>query len=190
MAADAITIARPYAEALFQRALETDSLAAWSEKLAFLAAVVSEPRARAFLSHPAVEGDQKVALLEQVAGERLDEEGRNLVRLLVANGRVALLPEIDLLFQRMRQEREGVLEVEVATAYALEPGLEQALREALERKLERKVELSATEDPELIGGARIRAGDLVIDASVAGQLARLANELGIQTGKRHATQSL
>ncbi len=180
MAADAITIARPYAEALFQRALETQRLEQWEETLSFLAAVVSNKLARDFLTNPAVEQEKKIEFLQEVAGDRLDEEGRNLVKLLVSNGRTGVLPEIHQLFHRMRNEHDGRLEVEVVSAYALEPETEKALAEALERKLGRKVNLSTEEDPALIGGVRIRAGDLVIDGSVAGQLARLANELGIQ----------
>jgi len=190
MAADAITIARPYAEAVFARAQETGRLAEWGDTLEFLAAVVADPRARAFLVNPAVDQQQRVELMLEVAGERLDDEGRNLVRLLAENGRLVLLPEIARLYQEMRNEQEGQLDVRVSTACALDPELEKALGEALERKLGRKVRLSTEEDPGLIGGVKIRAGDLVIDGSVAGQLARLANELGIQTGKRHATQSL
>jgi len=190
MAADAITIARPYAEAVFARAQETGRLAEWGDALEFLAAVVADPRAREFLVNPAVDQQQRVELMLEVAGERLDDEGCNLVRLLAENGRLVLLPEIARLYQEMRNEQEGQLDVRVSTAYALDPELEKALGEALERKLGRKVRLSTEEDPGLIGGVKIRAGDLVIDGSVAGQLARLANELGIQTGKRHATQSL
>lgn len=180
MASDAITIARPYAEAVFARALETDRLAQWSETLAFLAALVSDPQARAFLVNPAVDQQQKIELVLEVAGDRLDEEGRNLVKLLVHNGRLALLPQIGHLYQRMRNDHEGRLDVEVATAYALEPQAEKALGEALARKLGREVALTTVEDPALIGGVRIRAGDLVIDGSIAGRLQKLANELGIQ----------
>ncbi len=182
MAADAITIARPYAEAVFARARETGRLAEWGEMLDFLAAVVEEPRARAFLTNPAVDQAQKVALLLEVGGDRLDDEGRNLVRLLVENGRLTLLPEIGRLFRRMRRDEEGMLEVEVHTAFALDEALAGELAAALERRLGRRVELSAQEDPALIGGVLIRAGDLVIDGSVAGQLKRLANELGIHNG--------
>ncbi len=180
MASDAVTIARPYAEAVYQRAQESSRLDTWGEMLAFLAAVVADDAARDFLSNPSVEQPRKVEFLLQVAGDRLDEEGRNLVKLLVSNGRVLLLPEIERLFQLMRNEQTGQLEVEVASAYVLEPEVEQKLVETLERKLGRKVNLHTKQDESLIGGVRIRAGDMVIDGSVAGQLSRLANELGIQ----------
>lgn len=179
MAADAITIARPYAEAVFGRALETGRLSEWGEVLEFLAAVVSDAAARDFITNPAVDQQQKVDLVLEVAGDRLDEEGRNLVRLLVENGRLVLLPEISRLYAQLRSAHEGLLDVQVTSAYALDPELEKELSRILREKLGREVKISSEEDPGLIGGVRIRAGDLVIDGSVAGQLSRLANELGI-----------
>jgi F-type H+-transporting ATPase subunit delta len=97
----------------------------------------------------------------------------------VENGRLVLLPEIFRLYAQLRSEHEGLLDVEVAAAYALDPELEKELSSILGEKLGREVKISSEEDPGLIGGVRIRAGDLVIDGSVAGQLSRLANELGI-----------
>jgi len=179
MAADAITLARPYAEAIFARALETDRLAPWGDTLAFLAAVVSDPMARDFVTNPAVDQEKKIEFLLEVAGERLDTEGANLVKLLVANGRQVLLPQIAELYQAMRNEHEGSLEVEVTSAFALDEQLERQLATLLKEKLGRDVHIHSQEDPGLIGGVKIRAGDLVIDGSVAGQLSRLANELGI-----------
>lgn len=179
MAADAITIARPYAEAIFARALETGRLAEWGEVLEFLAALVSDAAARDFVTNPAVDQQQKVALVLEVAGDRLDEEAQNLVKLLVENGRLVLLPEIARLYQQMRNEHEGALDVQVISAYALDAELEKELSRILREKLGRDVHISSEEDPGLIGGVKIRAGDLVIDGSVAGQLSRLANELGI-----------
>jgi len=179
MAADAITIARPYAEAVFARALESGRLAEWGEVLEFLAAVVSDPSARDFVTNPAVDQQQKIDLITEVAGERLDEEGRNLVRLLVANGRLVLLPEISRLYAQLQSAHEGLLDVQVTSAYALDTELEQQLAAILKEKLGREVKISSEQDPGLIGGVKIRAGDLVIDGSVAGQLSRLANELGI-----------
>ena len=179
MAADAITIARPYAEAVFGRALESGRLAEWGEVLEFLAAVVSDPTARDFVTNPAVDQQQKIELILDVAGERLDEEGKNLVRLLVANGRLVLLPEITRLYAHLQSEHEGLLDVQVTTAYALDEELEKEIAAILKEKLDREVKISSEEDPGLIGGVKIRAGDLVIDGSVAGQLSRLANDLGI-----------
>ncbi len=180
MAAENITIARPYAEAVFARARESGRLAEWQAALERLAAIVAVPEARDFLLNPAVSAEQKTALVLEVGGEALDGEPANLVRLLVEKGRLLLAPEIARLYQALRNEQEGRLEAEVYSALPLDEALQQRLAELLKNKFGREVVLETHEDPALIGGVLIRAGDLVIDASVAGQLGRLANELGIQ----------
>ena len=179
MAGDATTIARPYAEAVFQRALETGQLGAWSEMLALLAAAVQEQALARLLTSPELSRTQKAELMLEIGAERLSGEGRNLVRLLARNGRLAVLPEIAALYEQRKAEHEGTVEVDLTTAYPLKPAQEQVLAEALKAKLGREVRIQAHEDPALIGGFRLRAGDMVIDGSVAGQLDQLAHELGL-----------
>lgn len=179
MAGDATTIARPYAEAVFQRALETDKLDLWSEMLEFLGVAAQDPELQRLLGSPKLSREQKAELVLDVAGGRLSDEGENLVRLLAQNGRLALLPEIAALYEARKAEHEGTVEVELTTAYPLKPAQEQVLSEALKAKLGREVRIHSQEDPELIGGFRLRAGDMVIDGSVAGQLTQLAHELGL-----------
>ncbi|RMG34404.1 MAG: F0F1 ATP synthase subunit delta [Gammaproteobacteria bacterium] len=179
MAGDATTIARPYAEAVFQRALETDKLDLWTEMLAFLGTAVEDPQLSRVLGSPQLTREQKAQLVLDIAGGRLSGEGENLVRLLAENGRLALLPEIASLYEARKAEHEGTVEVDVTTAYPLKPAQEQVLSEALKAKLGREVRIHSHEDPELIGGFRLRAGDMVIDGSVAGQLQQLAHELGL-----------
>ncbi len=179
MSDDLITIARPYAEAVFDRAVETDALDSWMEMLAFLAAVVSDESVADIIVNPSVAHERKLQLLLDIDKDQLTDEGQNLVRLLVENDRLPALPEISNLFQQMKSEHDGAIDVEVISAYALKPAAEKELAAALKKKLGRDVKISSTKDPELIGGVKIRAGDMVIDGSVAGQLSQLANELGI-----------
>ena len=179
MAGDATTIARPYAEAVFARAVETDKLDLWSDMLELLATAARDPALSGLIASPKLDRAQMTELMLDIAGGRLSDEGQNLVRLLVANDRLAVLPEIARHFETRKAEHQGTLDVTVTTAFALQPEQEQQLSEALKRKLGRDVRLSSHEDPELIGGFHVRAGDLVIDGSVSGQLHQLANELGI-----------
>jgi len=179
MAGEAKTIARPYAEAVFRRALETDKLDLWSEMLGLLAAIVDSGELRPYLNSPALDRARLIELLLEIGGGRLSDEGQNFVRILVQNDRLLLLPEITLLYQQLRNEHEGTLDVLVESAYALQAAERNQLAAALKARLGRDVRVTSEKNPELIGGLRIRAGDLVIDASVAGQLSRLANELGI-----------
>ncbi|MEJ2593348.1 MAG: F0F1 ATP synthase subunit delta [Candidatus Thiodiazotropha sp.] len=179
MAADATTIARPYAEAVFAHADEAGKLDLWSEMLSFLAAVVVDPAVAPVIGNPLVERQSLSDLLLEIAGDRIDDEGGNLIRLLVRNGRLSLVPEIETLFEALKAEKERILSVHVTSAFALKPAQEKIIAEALKAKLGRDVTITSEKNAGLIGGVHIRAGDLVIDGSVRGKLQQLANELGI-----------
>jgi F-type H+-transporting ATPase subunit delta len=179
MAADVTTIARPYAEALFERAVETDQLDLWSDILGLLAGAVRDPALSELIASPKLEKSQMAELMLDIAAGRLNDEGQNLVRVLVQNGRLSVLPDIARLFEVRKADHQGALDVEVTSAFALTPAEKKQLAEALKRKLGREIRITSTKDPRLIGGIRVRAGDMVIDGSISGQLAKLANELGI-----------
>jgi F-type H+-transporting ATPase subunit delta len=179
MAADAITIARPYAEAVFAHAEASGKLDLWSEMLGYLSVVVADPAVAPIIGNPLVERKALIELLLEICGEHISQEGGNLIRLLVANGRLPLVPEIESLFKALKADRERTINVQVTSAFALKPEQEKIIAKAVKAKLGREVTISSVQDPELIGGVHIRAGDLVIDGTVRGKLQRLANELGI-----------
>jgi F-type H+-transporting ATPase subunit delta len=179
MAVENTTIARPYAEAVFERARETDSLDAWTEALTLLAAAVADPQLAAILANPQVERAQGAELVIEIGGDNLSEEARNLVRLLADNRRLPVLPEISALYEVLKSESLGSLDVHVASAYKVSAAQEKLLADALQAKLGRQVRVTSEKDPSLIAGVIIRAGDLVIDGSFRGQLGNLASELGI-----------
>jgi F-type H+-transporting ATPase subunit delta len=179
MAGDATTVARPYAEAVFARAQETGRLAEWSDVLQLLAMALRDPALVDFVTNPKVTSAQKTELVLDIGAGRLDAEAKNLVRVLVENDRLVVLPEIAALYETRRREAEGQTKVVVSSALPLDPAVLQQLADALRAKLGQGVEITIEEDPSLIGGVRIRAGDTVIDGSVRGRLLQLANELGI-----------
>ena len=179
MAGDASTIARPYAEAVFARAVETDKLDLWSDILALLATAVEDPALSGLVANPKLDKGQMTELMLDIGGGRLSDEGQNLVRLLIRNGRLSVLPEIASHFEVRRAEHQGSLDVQVQSAFAMAPKQIEQLAAVLSQKLGREINITSEEDPELIGGFRLRAGDMVIDGSVSGQLNQLANELGI-----------
>jgi F-type H+-transporting ATPase subunit delta len=179
MAADLTTIARPYAEAVFRRADETAMLDQWSDMLELLAAIVIEPSMVGVVANPLFDPADLTNLMLDIGGDHLNEEGANLVKLLIRNGRLTLLPEISRLFDVLKAEKDRMLKVHVISAYALKPAQEKQLAEALKSKLGREVSITSEKDPNLIGGVHIRAGDMVIDGSVRGRLQQLANQLGI-----------
>jgi F-type H+-transporting ATPase subunit delta len=175
--ADRLTVARPYARAAFQEARAENRLSDWSEALRRAAAVVQDARVQSLLGNPQVTPEQLAQFFIDLAGPTLGEHGANFVRTLAANRRLAYLPEIAAQFATLKDEAEGSADVTVTSAAALSEAQRQQLAAALERRLRRKVRLHCAVDPQLIGGAVLRAGDLVIDGSLASRLARIAYEL-------------
>jgi F-type H+-transporting ATPase subunit delta len=175
--ADKSTIARPYAKAAFEEARDRKRLGPWSDALRTAAAVVGDQRVEALVGNPRVTPEELAELVIEIAGPQLDEEGRNFVRTLAGNRRLPLLPEISALFDELKSEAEGVVDVTVTSAAPLDDSQRGKLAAALERRLGRSVRLECATDPALIGGAVLRAGDLVIDGSLRGRLERIAYAL-------------
>lgn len=175
------TLARPYAEAVFELARGGDKLAAWSQALDTLAAIAANEDVAALIGNPGVDDGDLAEAVVAIAGKTLDAPGgqwaQNLVRLLAENDRLRLLPEIAAQYAGLRAAAENRVDVEVSAAGELGEKQRKALAEALEKRLVRQVSLSCSIDEDLIGGAVIRAGDLVIDGSVRAQLARLSRDL-------------
>ena len=175
--ADRLTIARPYARAAFEEAQQGGQLGAWSDSLRTAAIVVRDPRVETLLGNPHVTAERLAQLIAGIAAPGLGEHGSNFVRTLAANRRLAFLPEISELFDTFKDAAEGVADVTVTSAAALSPEQQQRIAAALEQRLRRKVRLHCETDPQLIGGAVLRAGDLVIDGSLRTRLQRIAYQL-------------
>jgi F-type H+-transporting ATPase subunit delta len=175
--AERTTTARPYAKAIFALARQANRLAETSAGLIRAAETVVDPRVHALLGSPHVTAAQLAELVNGIAGDRLDENGRNFVALLAQNRRLGFLPEITALFEQMKAEVENAVDVEVTAATALTPDQESRYAAALQKKLGRTVRLHTKVDGSLLGGAVLKAGDLVIDGSIKGRLERLATEL-------------
>lgn len=175
--AEPVTIARPYAEAAFRLARDSGTLAAWSDMLAMLDAVMADERVRAVIDDPNVTPQTLEAFILGVAGDRLDGAARNLVQMLVQNGRLELLAHIRNLYEELRREHEGVLEVRILTALPMSDEQVRGLVARLEAKHQRKVSAVVETDPNLIGGVRLLMGDKVIDATVRGKLDAMAAAL-------------
>lgn len=171
----ALTLARPYARAAVALAREQQRLPAWSEQLGFAAAIAGDETVRSLLSSPATTADAAVALLSPESGA--DADFVQFLRVLSANRRLPLLPEIATLFEQARAEAEKVVNVKLTSATALDDAETEALVAALRRRFGREIALTRAVDPTLIGGAVIDAGDVVIDGSVRGKLDRLRTTL-------------
>ena len=177
---DSITIARPYAKALFEYALAGKKLVQWSEYLDTLAFAVLDSTASTFITNPATVVSQHSDLLTAtVRGANADdsEHIKTLVEILADNKRLLILPEIKTLFDALRAEQEKTVTVHVSSCSALSSAQQQQLIDSLGKRLQRQVTLDVTIDKDLIGGAVIHAGDLVIDGSVRGKINKLRTGL-------------
>jgi F-type H+-transporting ATPase subunit delta len=173
--AERITIARPYAKAVFQLARSQERLPQWSEALRVAASIIADPRVRALLGNPGVSTGQLIELVTGVAGASLDSAARNLIATLAANRRLGFLPEIAARFEQLRAEAERTVDVTLTSAVELSREQRQQYTAVLRKRLDREVRLHCQLDPSLLGGAVVRADDLVIDGSVRAGLAQLAN---------------
>jgi F-type H+-transporting ATPase subunit delta len=175
--AEPSTVARPYAEAVFKLADAGSALPKWSEMLADLAAVGADERVRAAVADPKLSEAQIAGLFIGVLAGKLTGDAENFVRVLAENDRLHLLPEIRDQYEALRNEREGVVEADVFSAFELSDAQVADLVQRLEKKTGRKVRTRVEIDKALIGGVKIVLGDKVIDASARAQLGALETAL-------------
>ena len=175
--AERATIARPYAKAAFEYAREANAFAAWSQGLESAAQIVADPSVAPLTKSPQWPMANLVSLITDVAGDKLNAGMQNFVRVLAENHRLLLLPEIAAHYEELRAAVENTLDVEVISAVTLSDAQADKLKQALSARLKRTVRMQNSVDSTLLGGAVVRAGDLVIDGSLKGRLERLATDL-------------
>jgi F-type H+-transporting ATPase subunit delta len=175
--AEPSTIARPYAEAVFRLADAQGRLAEWSVALANLAAVASDERIRAAVGDPNLSAAKVAGLFIAILSGKLSGDAENLVRVLADNGRLDVLAEVRAQYETLKNEREGVVEAEVYTAFDMGEAQLADLVARLEKRTGRKVKARVTLDKDLIAGVKVVLGDKVIDGSARAQLGALENAL-------------
>jgi len=175
--AELSTLARPYARAAFEVALQDSALDSWSTMLGVSAAVARQGKINALLTDPSLSSERVAQSFVDVLGDALDPKGQNFIRLLAENKRLVLLPEISGLFETLKANQEKSVDVEITTAFEVSSEISDKLAGALKDRLQRDIRLATSVDRTLIGGAVIRAGDTVIDSSVRGKLKKLAEAM-------------
>lgn len=175
--AELTTLARPYAKAVFAEAVERNALAHWSGMLSAAVEFAANDELAKVLVHPALTAEKQASALIDLCGEALDQHGKNFLTVLAQAKRLELLPEIVEQFEQLKSDLEKEIDVTVSTAFELSSAQKETLSLALKNKLQCDVRLTSIVEPELVGGAVIRAGDLVIDGSVRGKLAKLAKAM-------------
>lgn len=172
--AELISIARPYAKAAFEYAIEENTLAAWSEQLTLLAQAAKDPSIVVLLDSPKVTSDELAEVFIEVCAKTLSQSGKNFVTTLADNKRLDLIEVIAFEFEHFKALHEKRVDAIIESAYALKDAQIDELTNALSKKLGRTVTATTTINKDLIGGAVIRTNDQVIDGSVRGKLDKLA----------------
>ena len=175
--AEALSTARPYAQAAFEEALKLGDLKGWSEMLLTLTEAVCHAEVRAVVTSPRFLKSQIEKLMEGVLDSQAKLQQRNFVRILVDNQRLLLLPEIVTLFEALRAEAERTVNVEVDSAFELTTDQKEKIISSLKARMGREIKLVCKVNKELLGGVVIRAGDKVIDGSARTRLGEMANAL-------------
>ena len=172
--AEAITIARPYAHAIFAIADAKDARKIWSQLLAIFAQCTADTHVKSIIANPKVDNKQVIALIADIAGDLMNDDARNTLALLAANNRLRLLADIAAIYETLLAESEAVITADVTTAQILTTDQINNISAALKKRLGKEIILNESIDKSLLGGAIIKAGDLVIDGSALGRLNRLA----------------
>ena len=170
------TIARPYAKAAFDFAVENKTIAQWQEMLVF-AAEVSQNDTVKYLLTGSLAVEKLAEIFNGVCGEQLDQQGQNLMKVLAENRRLQALPDISILFNKFKSDFDKEIDVDITSAVKLTKQQQTDISKSLETRLARKVKLNCSVDPELIAGVLIKAGDTVIDGSHRSKLNRLSDAL-------------
>lgn len=170
--AELATIARPYAEALF-RVAKSGDLAAWSDLVSEMGAVAALPDVRSFAGNPRISEQQVAETFLSLLKSKLPAEAKNFIAMLVENGRLTLLPEIDTQFQALKNAAQGAADAEITSAFALSDAEIQRLLATLEKRFGRKLNPTVKIDDALIGGIRVAVGDEVLDTSVRAKLQQM-----------------
>lgn len=170
------TIARPYAKAAFEFAVEHKAVDQWLEMLSFTAEVVKNDTIRNMVNG-SVAADALSTLFVSVCGEQLDEHGQNLIRVMAENGRLGVLPAVLAEFVALKAELDKEVQADVISAIELTDQQKANIQASLAQRLARKVKLNCSIDASLMAGVLIKAGDLVIDGTVRGKLGRMADAL-------------
>ena len=169
------TAARPYARAVFEMAEQSGKLGEWSELLGFMGGMASNEQVIDLLASPKMAKQSGADAFIQLADGKLNDEAKNLVSMLAENDSLSLLPEMSIIFEVLKDEAEGSVEAIVTAAKKLTQDEEKSISDALGKRLGRKVKLKVSVDDALLGGAIIQAGDLVIDGSLRGRLAKMTS---------------
>jgi F-type H+-transporting ATPase subunit delta len=175
--AELTSLARPYAEAVFELAVEADNIDQWSANLNLLAAIAKEPVMADVISNPKVDKTTLTKIWLDICEGQLSETGKNLLKMIIENKRLAIIPSLLTQYQHLKAQHQGYITVEIASPYPLHDAQIENIKDVLQQRFGKTVEIDQTIDKTLLGGWLIRTGDQIIDMSIKGRFQQLATEL-------------
>lgn len=173
------TLARPYARAIFEHAHAAKQLEKWSTMLNFAAELSEHPDIKRLMKNPKFSQQQIIDLFVSLGKEEIDTDGKRFLEVLSTFKRLELLPEIAGLFEDLRKQVESIVSVELVSARPVAENIQQQFSAVLQQRMSCQIALNCVVDASLIGGAIVKAGDLVIDGSVRGRLEKLSDAIGL-----------
>lgn len=174
---DLSTAARPYAKAVYELANENNDTAKWSDTLAFLSVVCEDDQVQARIDDPKISWDKLSELLISICGDKIDDQGANLIKLMAESGRLSLMSEVTGIYEEFVASSKGMIDAKMVSAFEVTDAQKDAVIASLKKRFNKEVRLEVSVDADLIGGAVITAGDLVIDGSVKGRMTKMSTTL-------------
>lgn len=172
--AEAVTVARPYAEAVYKLAVAKNSLVEWSNMLQSASDIAQDKQIKILIGNPVVSAKQLADLLLEIGKNNFNQEARNFLMMVAENHRINVLPQISQLYEQLKAQHDGVLEANIVSAFEMNDRQLKKLISDLEQKFKRKIEAKVQVDPELIGGVKVEIGDEIFDASIRSKLEAMA----------------
>jgi len=174
---DLSTAARPYAKAVYELANESNATDKWSDSLAFLSVVCEDQQVKSRIEDPKISWDKLSELLISICGDKIDDQGGNLIKLMAESGRLSLMPEVASIYEEFVASSKGMVDAKMVSAFEVTDAQKDAVIASLKKRFNKEIRLEVSVDSDLIGGAVITAGDLVIDGSVKGRMAKMSTSL-------------
>lgn len=172
-----ITVARPYAKAIFLIAKKDNSYKEWGDFLLILKKIVSNLRVVSYLKNPMLGSLEKYNFILNICGDFLDKNAENFVKVISNNDRLLYLGDICDLYEIYKEQEQNILRVSVVSAVALKDDSKKKFFLYLSKKFNKNVSIQFFVEKKLIGGAIIKSKDKVIDGTVKGSILRLTKTL-------------
>lgn len=171
-------VAKRYAEALFEVAVETNQLDEFKEELSSVSNVLeSEAQLKTIFEHPKLSKDEKKDILNSLFKGKVKDEIINLLYVIVDKGRERYIKDIKKEYITLANEKQGIVEGRAITAIELEENKLKELEEKLSKRFNKTIKLTNEIDKDILGGVLVKIGDKVIDSSVKGQIEKITKEL-------------